>query len=331
MERIKSIDISKGISIMLMTFSHLLIVKKHPEVAEINANYLMIFKMPLFIIISGLLYNNKKSLKEFTWTKADSLIKPTISAIVLIALILFCEKLYLNQGINPREILAETILFIFPLWFIFSLFAGLFIFRFLFHTLEKENHLYKYIVITSIILVLSIFTTLPLRYYLINLSTIIYFLLYLGIGFFIKKEKILKYIISKQMLLITTILFSTFIVLKQYVNISLSLTNNVFNPFFPTLIYSIIGSILILNISNVLAKQVWLDKFLTLCGQSSFFILSFHIAMGNYLITKVIPANTSNYLLDMVALVLTIGGCILIRELFKRAAVTRYLFLPKSK
>ena len=328
MERVKSIDISKGISIILMTFSHLLVIKKYPVLSDVNIEYLMIFKMPLFIIISGILYNNKRSLKDFIFSKVDSLVKPTISAIVLFCGILFLISLLYFGTVNLREILAQTILFIFPLWFIFSLFFSLCILRFIFFMAENRDHATKFAVITATILVLSVLNIYSLRYYLINLSTVVYFVLYLLIGYTIKKEQLLKYLISNKVFATSVLFFITFVFLTQTKEIKLSLTNNVFEPFFVTLIYSVIGSIIILNISNMIAKKTLLAKVFILCGQNSFFILSFHIALGNFIIPMLLPAYDSNYMLDFMVVVCTIFGCILIKTIFEKINITRYLFLP---
>lgn len=332
MERVKSIDISKGISIILMTFSHLLVVKKHPEITNLNINYFMIFKMPLFIIISGILFSNKKNIKDFIRSKVDSLLKPTISTILLFSLTsLLVWGAYNPDGISLKAALAKTILIAFPLWFIFSLFFSLVIFRFIFSILEHKDNGFKFAVITTTILFLALLNVYNLKYYFINLSTIIYFLLYLFIGYVIKWKLLLKYLISTPVFITSVIIFITFILLKQKIDISLSLTNNIFDPFFLTLLYSVVCSIMVLNISNIIAKQKWLAQFLILCGRSSFFILSFHIALGNFILPYLIPKDNQSYIFDILILIFTILGCILLREIFKYTRITRYLFLPKNQ
>ncbi|MFD1771554.1 acyltransferase family protein [Sphingobacterium suaedae] len=332
MERIKSLDISKGISILLMTFSHLLVIKKHPELTELNIHYLMIFKMPLFIIISGFLYSNKRTLRTYALSKVDSLLKPTVNTIALFSLFAL-----LFSGSSPnvltsiKNAVAQAIVLAFPLWFIFSLFLSLLIFRLIFYVLESKNNDVKFPVIFCILLILSLLNVYNLKYYFFNPSTIIYFLLYLSIGYLIKTKHWLNGLLSKHVWIYSVLIFFTFILAKQKIDINLSLTNNVFAPFFLTLLYSIVGTIMIWNVSNLIARQKWLAWFLNLCGQSSFFILSFHILFGNVLIPKLLPQTNQSYFFDILTLILTIAGCILIKEGFARIKITRYLFLPNQK
>ena len=51
-----TLDVAKGISILLMTVSHLSIFQDNPTVSWFNTNYLFFFRLPLFIFISGLLF-----------------------------------------------------------------------------------------------------------------------------------------------------------------------------------------------------------------------------------------------------------------------------------
>ena len=52
------LDIAKGVSILLMTITHLTLFKDYPSMIKINREIFMLFKMPLFIFISGMLFKN---------------------------------------------------------------------------------------------------------------------------------------------------------------------------------------------------------------------------------------------------------------------------------
>ncbi len=140
--RNKTLDVAKGISILLMTLSHLKFLTRHKEISSLNVEYLMIFKMPLFIIISGFLISENKTLREFFQTKLDGLLKPMLTifgTIFLISSIYHMrDGVYTFNDIWLTSKLAFHKYFL-PLWFIFTLFVALIVFRLMMYVNTKFN------------------------------------------------------------------------------------------------------------------------------------------------------------------------------------------------
>ncbi|WP_180116301.1 acyltransferase family protein, partial [Acinetobacter sp. YH12119] len=261
--RARFIDVAKGISIILMTLTHLQFVKKYDLIESFNYDYLILFKMPMFIIISGYLFNTKKNLNYFLFSKFDSLIKPATSVIFIFYLIsLIPYILGLINYPNPIKILGIFT----PLWFIFSLFLSLVLFRFIFYIFEKYQIKIAFFTTISLLIVLASLNEFDIRYSIFNLSTIIYFLIYLSIGYIIKKNDFFKYVIDYKSTLILVILFSTIFVTKDLFDIKIRMFSNVYSPFLFALIYSLCGAMMVISISNHIIKYNLIQSFLKKCG-----------------------------------------------------------------
>lgn len=323
------IDIAKGISIILMTITHLQFVKKYSFIESFNYDYLILFKMPMFIIISGYLFNTKKKLNNFTFSKFDSLIKPATSVLFIFFLILLIPYILgLISFPNPIKILG---LFT-PLWFIFSLFLSLVLFRFIFYVFETYKIKTAFFITISLLIVLASLNEFDVRYSIFNLSTIIYFLIYLSIGYIINKFNFLRYIIDYKSTLMLVILFSTIIITKDLFSIKIRMLSNAYDPFIFALIYSLCGAIMVISISNHMVKYNIIQSFLKKCGECSFFILAFHSIIGNLFFNKILNYfNIDNILVDFFVFLLVIYMCVLLRDIFYSIKYTRLLFFPKPK
>ncbi|WP_180090509.1 acyltransferase [Acinetobacter sp. YH12110] len=327
--RARFIDVAKGISIILMTLTHLQFVKKYDLIESFNYDYLILFKMPMFIIISGYLFNTKKNLNYFLFSKFDSLIKPATSVIFIFYLIsLIPYILGLINYPNPIKILGIFT----PLWFIFSLFLSLVLFRFIFYIFEKYQIKIAFFTTISLLIVLASLNEFDIRYSIFNLSTIIYFLIYLSIGYIIKKNDFFKYVIDYKSTLILVILFSTIFVTKDLFDIKIRMFSNVYSPFLFALIYSLCGAMMVISISNHIIKYNLIQSFLKKCGECSFFILAFHSVIGNFVFNKILNYfKIENILVDIVAFFLVIYICVILRDIFYNNTYTRLLFFPKPK
>ncbi len=330
--RNKTLDVAKGISILLMTLSHLKFLTRHKEISSLNVEYLMIFKMPLFIIISGFLISENKTLREFFQTKLDGLLKPMLTifgTIFLISSIYHMrDGVYTFNDIWLTSKLAFHKYFL-PLWFIFTLFVALIVFRLMMYVNTKFNKI-TFVVIS----VLTIGALLYLNHYsnkwiIFTLAPVIYFVVYLGIGFAIKKLKLVDTLINPKSFIIAGIVYTIYAIFKEEYAIKIALWGNIYGPFILTLISSFAGVILVLNISRYLTRFTGLSEVLFRCSKNSFYILAFHIIIGNYILYPIyIKYIEPNIIVDIVAVLLIISSCIVLRKSTLKTRFIKYSMLP---
>lgn len=327
--RNKNIDIAKGISILLMPISHLTFFQNYELVMDIN-EILVLFKLPLFIFISGLLFSEKKSFKEFFVQKFDGLLKPTLFLLLTTGFCSLIYHIYTNQGF---ELAYKRIISIyFPLWFPMVLFISLVLFKGLFELNSRKTTSFAYIVsVTSIILLLYFFTRKEISISLLSAYSILYFLIILFISFYFKKKDLFNQIFDKKILIAAILIFSFCIYNRDLLNIELNLFDNKFGLLIPTAITFMSGIVIVFNIAYYLSKNVFISKILIECSKSSFFILAFHVLLGNIILQPLCAKLFSpSPLLDLLVFILTILGCILIHKLTFHIKLIRNFMLPKK-
>lgn len=273
MNRMQFIDISKGISILLMTLTHLEFITKYEVIKNFNSEYLIIFKMPLFLMISGFLYKPNKSNYSFILKKIDGLIKPSLSALALfglIGIVIYSRNFNVSADVLQQSIFYSSSVGI-GLWFVISLFISLSVVNILYTLYLRSTYLFILALLGAFLVLLAL-NLYDINFLIFILSTLIYFVLYLFIGILFKKYKILDKVINFRFLLLLFLLFSTLVVVKKFINVDLRLYSNHYDPILVALSYSCIGAFIILNIANVLTRTRYISGVLVACGQSSFFI-----------------------------------------------------------
>ena len=78
--RVATIDIAKGISIILVVFGHSQLGHYYPNIN----NALGLFRMPLFFFLSGVFFNSNSTLVYFIFKKSDALLKPYFVTLIII-------------------------------------------------------------------------------------------------------------------------------------------------------------------------------------------------------------------------------------------------------
>lgn len=120
-QRIKHIDVIKGISIMLVVLGHSpWVLEQSPKANAIGLS----FRMPLFFFAAGIFFKPHISFSKLFWGKLDALIKPYAVTLLLLA----PYQLWL-LGENAYKVLVgiaygngETIIWS-PMWFLPHLFV----------------------------------------------------------------------------------------------------------------------------------------------------------------------------------------------------------------
>ena len=183
-KRKRYLDIAKGIGIILVVWAH---------VDGPGSRYINLFHMPMFFLISGLLFNEKSSCESFIIRKFKSLYIPFLSWNILIYFIEFLLRTNLESkefqldaylsvvfqieaGVNKSTFLGAT-------WFLASLFWVSVIYKCLYSLLKKYiAHVAVYMAIISFIFAIIAFRiTIP---YFISRTVICSF--FYSCGFLLK-------------------------------------------------------------------------------------------------------------------------------------------------
>ena len=332
-ERDTTLDIAKGISILLMTISHLFLFKNFPKVSDFNESTLVLFKMPLFIFISGVLFSNRLGFKEFFINKFDALIKPILTIFVgsiIVALLMnhtkdlsFLEWVEFLNGIIKK--------YYYPLWFPLALFVTIIIFKSVMDAKSKWKPSIFLMMYVTLITVLILLTKHNIKFSLFLAHPILYFFIILSIGYTLKKYQWIHMMYRTDLFLFSVLIFIWYLFEKEVLGIKLNLFMNQFGLLIPTVIAFISGISIILFLSKQISKTKYLSKGLTYCSKGSFFILAFHVIIGNYLIYPYLKDYISNvYLLSVITFVLTIASCIIIYKSLFHSKILKYLLLPKK-
>lgn len=153
-ERLKSVDIAKGIGIILVVWAH----ARGP-----GSTWIYQFHMPLFFLISGYLFNSKTSIREFVIRKIKSLYLPFViwnSAIILFHTLwnLFTSRptvLYTTKAVIKTVLLLDKDnQFLGATWFLGALFIMSVLYKFSDVMIEWK---YKRVLITMIFSLLAVF------------------------------------------------------------------------------------------------------------------------------------------------------------------------------
>lgn len=329
-ERNSTLDVAKGISILLMTITHLVIFSHHPTLRVFNANVLLVFKMPLFIFISGYLFSEKRTVREFAAGKFDGLVKPVVSILCLSAVVAAVWWFATGGGISgvfghTFHVLARYYI---PLWFPLTLFLSLVVFRMLI-ALNKGGKYYALPVIIAVALLFTIITRSGVNTFILEFHAMLHFLVFLLIGYLMRKRDALERLLNIGSFLAFTAIFVAAILLRRYLNVHLDLNTNTFGNFIPTIIASFSGIIMVINISRWLSKVRYVSSVFILCSRSSFYILAFCMLLGNSiiypLVARFLPVNI---LTEMLCFVLTISACIALYKATFHTRYLKYLLLP---
>lgn len=159
-ERDVTIDIAKGIGIILMVFGH-------SRCPEEFASFIRFFNMPLFFFISGYLFNENRGFREFFARKINGLWRPFVAFTLLLLLFhnllyqCFFEHIYYTKERFLFKLLEIPFLFGWDslnagYWFIGALFYISVIYFLLFAAIQKIicNRIKISFILTALVFVL---------------------------------------------------------------------------------------------------------------------------------------------------------------------------------
>lgn len=241
-EHIESIDILKGITIILVIVGHALQGILSTSNLTINMEYNTIFvlrqiiygfHMPLFFIISGLFIDfwSKKNIKEAILQKIFRLVVPYFIWSAITAIIMQLAINYTNNGLGIKEFLLSPIIPFSQYWFLYVLFF-LHIIYYVCLNIIKENGKLLFLLISFILYVLN-----PLFNDIWILKMLCRYMVFFSIGSYILTFIDLKQF-SCEKILLPTVIFLFFNIMY----IKIIYIDNVLIKYYFWFITSIIGS-----------------------------------------------------------------------------------------
>ena len=268
-KRIEYIDITKGIAILLMIVGHTL-------QAGWKRSLIYSFHMPLFILISGFLYKENKSIKTTLITIVKKLLLPCFITLIITDIL---KYLIYHDSLNCNQLIMQIILShtnkvgdtlgLGVLWFL--PFLG--IIRIIFTVINKYFSNYT---VFGIVILFSLVGFLLGKHKLFlpwSIDIALVALIFYYVGFLIKKKDLLSKINI-------FLLFLLFIVGLCFQNIELATRS--YPGYYICVNTAIAGSLLIIKFSFLLNKKVPnIMKIFSWYGRNSLKILCFHYLEKN--------------------------------------------------
>ena len=306
MKRVTYIDISKALAIILMVLGHTSIPKG-------LSGWIWSFYMPFFFLASGMMTDWSRKWWDFAWIKTRSLLGPfaCYSVINLVVFLFVNMNLQLERG-NCESFVLDVLKHGWggvALWFIPVLWIALLCSKFI---LDYGNRwiTYAFIALFSIIGTGLCFKQISLPW---TLSTVPIACVYILLGSSLrnKVEKINGWSISTSFLIGTLGLIVTLIISHYFRQ---DLAANKILPFFPLLIASLCGFMMLLAVSVLISKWGgFLSRLLSKVGKNTLEIMALSqclIGLLNLYIPHLI-------LLKYFVMALFISGVVYIKHKYK--------------
>lgn len=261
--RDRSIDIAKGIGIILVVYAHCIVRKE-----------IYLFHMPMFFLLSGYFFSADKDWATFIKDKIRKLIYPFCCFYLLSFLFRLCiKKGNLYESFCIDEFSLQFMSVNTPLWFLLALFE-IFVISFLTEKYVKKA--WVKIIITGVVTLIGYESAMHERY------TIIPFFaqacmgyIFFRIGYWLKTKKILKKRISIFAISLFILGYGTGIAFDVVTDLyMLKMDSNYLLFFIPALC----GSLLVTYLSKYLQNKRYTD-WLSYLGKNTLLILCVHMPL----------------------------------------------------
>ncbi len=285
--RVDYIDVAKGLGICLVIWGHLFTYGS--QISSI----IFSFHMPLFFFLSGMVYNPNKNtcFKECLKRKVRSVLVPYIVFLCIglgITLIIPTWRKELNIDVLKQQLLigAPEALHVGQVWFLICLFEVELVFYFFHKYVIKNNRFMTVcILLFTIWLANNISIVWPHCYagrLPLKLDSMIMAFSFYSIGFLLKDIFNDKDFVKKNIILIIPLLY---FVLHSYTNGWVNIAICAYNNLYYYLFFSLLGTFVIIYISQVLKKS----KLLSYIGRNSLVIFSLHsfgLCLFTYILSR---------------------------------------------
>lgn len=296
--RIKWIDVAKGIGIILVVIGH--------SDVPFASHYIFWFHMPLFFILSGMTFkwiNSKDEYVSYVKKRINRLLIPYVSFAILIYVVTSIIDISLHN-LTLIGALKNAIKVIYGgkeiggyfavFWFVTCLFFTEIFFALIILLTKKMSYQIAIIVILYLIAHLeAIFIKLPLPW---NIDVSMISLSYFAFGFYIKKY---IEILIKNIYFISVILLSAiFMIYADHYNVlkfTLDMKNKIYSNIFLDLIIPVLFCLLIFSFSFMLSK-INFSGFFEKLGGMSMVIMFLHFPI-NLILLKFVSYNWLEFVL----------------------------------
>lgn len=328
--RLETIDILRGVTIFL-------VVVAHSSDNFLSDSFLKNFRMPLFFILSGYLFNYYKYENKFSTlliNKFNLLIIPYFSYAIFGLLIWSLrEMLILHNSVNGLDNIfsflygnGENIKLNTPIWFLNCLFFSTLYLYAIIKLSYKINRKILYILLLLISFIgiyLNIFFILPW-----NLDVAMSAILFMYIGYSLKNKFFLLKDNFKTTYLILAI---TLFLISNYINGSIDMNRRLYGNIVLFYTSGFSGSyILCWCIHKKFFDFFYIKKFFIEAGQHSIVILGFHLPI--ILIIQKVSILLTNYQINFLfSSCIAISICIMLSKSFKNNFLLSYFFKGINK
>jgi len=330
-KRIEYIDIARGIGILLVVLGH----NDFGHISPFGYKLIYAFHMPLFFLLSGFFLNKSMPFIEFVKKRFNTLLKPYLFTIFLIYFVsISFGKMGFSMAIQRivKSLYASTIYIDWvQLWFLPHLFAvGLFAFLF-FMIFERWNNRYiRWIALLVILSVSGLFlqnfypfavSVFGKEYELFGLPFNLDLVLLSGFFFILGSE--IRQITTEETFESPFLLAGTGLALfgmVYFFEARSDIAIRIYDSYAINTIEATTGILLILALSRQIELRTpRLASLFKYFGQTSLFILIFHVPIQDFWGQKV-NAVTGNLSLSIwIGFVMGVAGSLLIYELFIKA------------
>lgn len=305
-ERLKWIDITKGIAILLVIIGHT--VPRN----TLAWNFIFSFHMPIFFIISGYLFHENK-LKNLIIKNIKRIIIPYLGTSLIILLVAFSSKILLKHtfyfmpknlsflsisiiygcGVNSPKFFS-SIWMIGAIWFLLCLFFAEIFFTIIIRLTINFN---MYIQATIIIILSFIGYVIGQYIFLpwsIDISLVA--LVFLYTGYIFNKTNIFNIKIHILILIFLFFLWSISVYLG-----AMDMASRQYSNFIICILGAISASYIIIKFCKVISKYTIWDKYLSTFGKETLVILCFHLLEMDFFpwqsITRILGYTNNMFLL----------------------------------
>lgn len=270
-----SIDIAKGIGILLVIFGH-------SAVANVSA-IVSIFHMPFFFVLSGVFLSSKLPFHEFVKSRARRILIPYVFGVFLTIVFAVCKDIVTGEtaAILPdiqkwilaglygkgaaKNFLVRGIVKIGAFWFLLATFYGTVIVR---KFLDS-----KYLLAITAVIAYVGWATKQIVFLPFSLQNGMVASFFIAVGVYCRKEKIFERK-ADPLVVASCIGLTAFALVNQ---ITLSMVNVNFPYGLLNVVIALATSYLVVKLSQGIEKLFPLiGRFLAYCGANSLAILCYH-------------------------------------------------------
>lgn len=336
-----TLDIARGLSILLVVFAHSGLAQLLPQTNQTIA----LFRMPFFFFLAGVCLSQRSTVTKFIKKKSDTLLKPYAVTVIAVSLLppLARNEAILTHWYGGLYGTGQSLIWT-PLWFLTHLWLASVLAFILFTLFEKKINSKSAVVSVLLILLASAPCLLTLggeKGWPWSLDLLPISLFFMLLGRYVSTS--VKSFTPHIGVFLTAF---ALVAIAKTEGAFVSLNHREYTPLFWASIAALSGIYCLLSVAyvvNCLAVTTkkgayWsfqvltktLRKILEYLGTNSLFILLFHSLMLHYgrSLLDVIGLTSSPYLFHMGSIAISVTFCITIKVCLQAFSLSRWLYFP---